>query len=259
MKRVLALDFDGVLCDSAKELALSAWRAGAAIWPHWDKQKAPDPIVQGFRKVRPVLETGYQAIPVLGLLQEGVDEESILQKADQLIAQEMTKIGRDKSALKDLLAAARQGWIDADLENWLGAHEFYPGTVEAVKKELAEGTDVYIITTKQEAFTRRLLHAQGLQVPQERIYSLERIEKLAGKLGVLESLIRDYPDAPIAFVEDRLETLAAVLARPDLKRIGAFLADWGFNTREARDRAMQMSGIEVIGLADFPPSCQKRT
>ena len=35
MSDLLALDFDGVLCDSARETGMTAWRAGQAIWSDW--------------------------------------------------------------------------------------------------------------------------------------------------------------------------------------------------------------------------------
>ncbi|NKB68955.1 MAG: HAD family hydrolase [Candidatus Latescibacteria bacterium] len=253
MNPILALDFDGVLCDSARELALSAWRAGAAIWPDWQNQEPPDILLEQFKKARPVLETGHEAIPLLALLHQGLDTETLMLNAHEQIAAMRRQIGHDENALNDLLAGARRAWVEADLEGWLAAHGFYPGTVEGAKDALAEGVAVYIITTKQEAFTRRLLQAQGLILPDERIYSLEQIKELGGKSGVLAGLLQAHPETPIAFVEDRLETLEAVLARPDLGRVHTYLADWGFNTAATRERAGDLDGIEVISLADFPP------
>ena len=62
-----ALDFDGVLCDSAMETALTAWRAGARIWPEWRAAEASADVLERFIRLRPALETGYQAILLMRL------------------------------------------------------------------------------------------------------------------------------------------------------------------------------------------------
>lgn len=61
-KQLWALDFDGVVCDSCGESALSAWRAAEGLWPDMfaeDVVKAQkDDIMEKMRAVRPVVETG---------------------------------------------------------------------------------------------------------------------------------------------------------------------------------------------------------
>lgn len=253
MKQILALDFDGVVCDSALELAHSAWKAGAAIWPHWKDKPLSNELANRFKDVRPALETGYQAIPFLRLLEEGEKEEQIRTAGNELIDKQMKISGHDRGELKKLLSTARNAWIESDFSDWLGVHEFYPGIIEAIKEEIQRDTTVYIITTKQESFTQRLLESQGLQIPHDRIYGLDSLEKLSGKPGVLEILIHTHPEASIAFVEDRLETLQTVISHPNLQQVHTYLVDWGYNTAKIRETAMQMSRIEVIGLSEFPP------
>ena len=71
MPNLLALDFDGVLCDSARETAMTAWRAGRTIWPEWQGE-APAELVERFCTLRPWLETGYQALPIMRMAWEGL-------------------------------------------------------------------------------------------------------------------------------------------------------------------------------------------
>ena len=52
-----AFDFDGVLCDSALETALSGWKACQSLWPsifHQGRGVAAD-VLTKFRVVRPIL------------------------------------------------------------------------------------------------------------------------------------------------------------------------------------------------------------
>ena len=48
---VFALDFDGVLCDSAYECAVSAWRAGGELWPDWRVPEPPAECARRFVKL----------------------------------------------------------------------------------------------------------------------------------------------------------------------------------------------------------------
>jgi hypothetical protein len=60
-KRLLALDFDGVICDSCGESSLSAWKAATKLWPNIFTGAAldrKDELLEKMRAVRPVVETG---------------------------------------------------------------------------------------------------------------------------------------------------------------------------------------------------------
>ena len=62
------------------------------------------------------------------------------------------------------------------------------------------------------------------------------------------------PACTLHFVDDRFETMEAVSAEPDLAgRWRLWLADWGYNTPEERERAAagQLPGVRVITLPQF--------
>lgn len=60
--RLVALDFDGVVCDSVGESSLSAFKAAAILWPGVfatpEAEAAKPRLVEEMRAVRPVVETG---------------------------------------------------------------------------------------------------------------------------------------------------------------------------------------------------------
>ena len=71
---LIALDFDGVLVDSAQETALSGFHAAKALWPGagWltRRLRRPDQmaaLVQNFEAIRPCLETGWESTILLHL------------------------------------------------------------------------------------------------------------------------------------------------------------------------------------------------
>ena len=56
---ISALDFDGVICDSAVETGVTAWKAASQIWHDLDTLLPSQELLEKFRLVRPVLETVY--------------------------------------------------------------------------------------------------------------------------------------------------------------------------------------------------------
>ncbi|WP_411727104.1 hypothetical protein [Methyloglobulus sp.] len=65
---IYALDFDGVICDSAVETAITGWKAASGILGDIPKA-VPQEMIGRFRLVRPIIETGYEAILAMRLLQ----------------------------------------------------------------------------------------------------------------------------------------------------------------------------------------------
>ena len=72
---VVALDFDGVICNSSIESSLSAWKGACDAWPTvFESATAADKdrTVQYLRDVRPVIETGFENLLLIRLLFEQV-------------------------------------------------------------------------------------------------------------------------------------------------------------------------------------------
>jgi hypothetical protein len=232
---ILALDFDGVVCDSAAEGAVTSWRAGARLWPGWQGEGPPAVCVERFVRLRPVVETGYQMPLLMKLVYDGVSDAEILSRFLPLCEGLMAAGNLTRGALVELFGAARDRWIEGDLAGWLGRHRFYPGVIDRIKAALAV-RPVYILTTKQERFTHQLLTSQGAAVPRERIWGLERN---LSKPRLLALLMADpaHRWAQIHFVEDRLDTLLAVEKEPGLDPVRLYLAEWGYNTPDQREAA----------------------
>lgn len=81
-KQLWALDFDGVVCDSCGESALSAWRAAEGLWPDMFAQDAvktqKDDIMEKMRAVRPVVETGAHSSAVANCVPCSADQGASL-------------------------------------------------------------------------------------------------------------------------------------------------------------------------------------
>lgn len=246
---IYALDFDGVLCDSALETGMAGWKAASVLW---DDMRAiqPEPFVEQFRLVRPLLETGYEAIAIMRLLYEGESVDTLLaqfaEKKQALIDREALDINQ----LKILFGQTRDSWIQDSLEEWLSLNPLFPGIAEKLQRLTAD-YDWYILTTKQERFVIEIFKANRIALPEDRVFGLDRnIDKNA----VLSSLLEQSPNLPVCFIEDRLPALVKVMQDERLPGIHLQLVNWGYNLPQDRSDAQRL-GIDVITLESFTGDC----
>ena len=68
---IYALDFDGVICDSALETGTSAWKAASQIWNDFSTTLPTKELSAQFREIRPIMGTGYEAILIVRMLHDG--------------------------------------------------------------------------------------------------------------------------------------------------------------------------------------------
>ncbi|MDD2760695.1 MAG: HAD family hydrolase [Methylomonas sp.] len=240
-----ALDFDGVICDSAVETAITGWKAAGKLWKDM-KTETPPALIDEFRRVRPIIETGYEAILAMRLLHTGVSCAAIYDHYSEMTAQLLhdTNIGVDE--LKQLFGDTRDQWIASDLASWIAMNPLFPGIAEKLQ-HLSKTHLWYVITTKQERFVKHILKANAIELADERIFGLDR--KL-GKTEILKDLLRGHPGLAVEFVEDRLPTLINASKDPELPEVELLFASWGYNTADDKLLAKRQ-GFTTLSLDDF--------
>lgn len=241
---ILALDFDDVICNSADEAAVTGWRAAGRLWPSRFEGDAPAEIIERFRMVRPVMETGYESILLVRLLRDGLSVDKILDDAASLFTRLINEPSIERDRLIPLFGQTRDAWIAADLSDWIGRHRFYDGVVDALNQS---DVPTYIITTKEKRFASALCDAAGLRIPEAHVFGLESGRKSA----VLAELSRRHKGARFHFIEDRLATLLQMADCGDLD-VRLYFAEWGYNTAEDREQADQAPNIRVLTQDRFP-------
>lgn len=254
--KILALDFDGVICDGLIEYFQTAWRTYCQIW----KPSLPQPpadLAASFYRLRPVIETGWEMPVLIRALLVGISEEKILQEWAANSQQLLKAADLTPTDIGTKLDQIRDEWIATDLASWLSLHRFYPGVVERLRRMQSEPlaslldspVQPMIVTTKEGRFVRALLQQQGVQMPEQWIIGKESkrpkhqiIRELIGRTGTPLSLW---------FVEDRLKTLQSVQQQPDLDAVKLYLADWGYNTAAERESAHYDPRIQLLSLSQF--------
>ena len=241
-----ALDFDGVICDSAVETAITGWKAAGQIWQDMPDSAAPQSLIEQFRLVRPIIETGYEAILAMRLLFLGESCEAIYSdyqaKTQQLLQQAQVSSGD----LKTLFGATRDNWIANDLPDWIAMNPLFAGVKEKLQA-IGQTHTWYVITTKQERFVKQILTANAIDLAEDRIFGLDRN---MSKPEVLKELLTVHPKQRIEFVEDRLPTLLNVQKQPELSEVKLLFATWGYNTPEDKATASRQ-GFRMLSLEGF--------
>lgn len=125
-----ALDFDGVVCDSVGESSHTALRAAARLWPQLNITEPYDEsYLSALRKVRPVVETGYENV-LLGRLVYECPIESVNEDFIEPVLNDWTDI-RDsaledwnvsKEELIDIFGSTRDEWIESNVDSWVDAN-----------------------------------------------------------------------------------------------------------------------------------------
>jgi phosphoglycolate phosphatase-like HAD superfamily hydrolase len=246
---ILALDFDGVVCDGLIEYFEVAWRTYCQIWSPVD-DTLPDDLALRFYRLRPVIETGWEMPVLIKALIAGFSDAQILQSWTTITAEILAANNLEAKAVSTQLDNLRDEWIEKDLDGWLSLHRFYPGVIERLKITLETQVQLYIVTTKEGRFVKQLLQQEGVNLPSENIFGKEVKRP---KYATLRELIKkaNTQTVNLWFVEDRLKTLQLVQQQSDLNHIKLFLADWGYNTQLERETGKNDSRIQLISLSHF--------
>ncbi|MGK7912482.1 MAG: HAD family hydrolase [Synechococcus sp.] len=251
---ILALDFDGVILNGLKEYFQTAWRAYVQIWPPASQPLAavepPAGLAEGFYRLRPVIETGWEMPVLLRALMLGESEERIVEGWPQVLGKVMEREGGDRSRIVTLVDRVRDEWIANDLDGWMAIQGFYPGTIERLQAWLDGDVRVFIVSTKEGRFIHQLLKQAGVEFPHDRIFGKEvKRPKYKTLRLVLEA--EGVSADRLWFVEDRLGALQLVEEQADLDGAGLFLAGWGYNLERDREKVCSGGRIRLLGLERF--------
>src|SRR5919108_1825294 len=150
---ILALDFDGVLCDGMREYFEASRRSYMRIWP--DEPVPGDDLLPAFRALRPVIMTGWEMPILLCAIVQERPESAILQNwaavRDDLMSSQQLHGAALISALTRTLDEIRRTWIAVDPRGWLERNVPYC-PLEEVRRLVAEPERAVLVTTKEGVF-----------------------------------------------------------------------------------------------------------
>jgi phosphoglycolate phosphatase-like HAD superfamily hydrolase len=218
-RRLLVLDFDGVICDSVEECFLASWTAYHAHLLGDEAARPPESARGAFRKLRPFVRSGEDFILIQHLVRSRLVPESQEEFDDAWNRPGLA----DRRTCKDLFYRARTDLHDGDPRAWLAMNRIYPHVAEALGR-LSQQVPLFVLSTKKPRFVIAPLEAAHLPVAAERVLYAEAEPKLATIEGLLQRW--DVPEA--VFVEDQVDAIRGN-TNP---RIRTFLATWGYVQQE---------------------------
>ena len=249
---ILALDFDGVLCDGMREYFEASRRTYMRVWP--DEQAPGEDLFPAFRTLRPVIMTGWEMPVLLRALVQGYAPTAMLQNweavRDALVHADSPQGKALGHTLTHTLDEVRRAWIAAAVADWLARNVPYC-PLDEVRRLLAEPECAVLVTTKEGEFARQILdhwdvHLADIQGKEAGTHKCDNLRALIAQYTVT------YGRRPVLwFVEDRLETLQHVTTHADLGDVGLFLAAWGYNTPAVRASVQDHGRIRLLGLEQF--------
>jgi phosphoglycolate phosphatase-like HAD superfamily hydrolase len=252
--RVLALDFDGVISDSAPESFIVALRTYTRLRPgsglvavaseleHADVVEVREhPLYRGFVGLMPLGNRAEDFGVVLSLLESG------LQAGDQRAYDTYRRAQPAAFAevFHERFYEERRRFSDMDRAGWLDLLGPYSEFIELLRRR-ADHVILALATAKDRRTVGRLLNAYGVAdlFSNDRILDKETgVSKRAHMTVLHERLGVAFAD--ITFVDDKVNHLESVA---DLG-VRCALAAWGYNG--VRERTIADSrGYLVCGLAD---------
>jgi phosphoglycolate phosphatase-like HAD superfamily hydrolase len=253
---VLALDFDGVLCDSSREVFVVAVDTFAALEPHSALLPRLTPLRNDaaaggskhresdfYRNFRNLLPLGNRAED-FGVSLKAVESGSEITNQDDYDA---------------FFRAIDQPWLDLfhrrfyesrsalrerDPDGWLKLHLPFQGLAEQLLQH-REHTLPAVATAKDARSVQLLLDHLGYGGVFDRELILDKetgVEKTHHLRALRERTGAAFPD--MTFVDDKVNHLLRV-AELGVRPV---LAGWGFNTEREHDLAHRL-GFEVADLA----------
>jgi hypothetical protein len=249
---ILALDFDGVLCEGMREYFETSRRTYRVVWP--DDPAPADEVLPQFQTLRPVILTGWEMPLLLKAIVQGRPAAAIAQGwpavRDELVRADPRPAADLVPTLTRTLDEVRRDWIAADPRSWIERNVPYC-TLGELRHLVGEPERAVLVTTKEGEFARRILQSWDV-----RLADIQGKEAGTHKCENLRALISAYASEHgrrprLWFVEDHPETLEHVTTHPDLADVGLFLAVWGYNTAESRAAAVASGRIRLLQLEEF--------
>ena len=236
--RVLALDFDGVIWDSAGECFEVGWRAYQELF---GVDMSGQANRQRFLAGRPLARTGHDFFIILRLMESQPDLDLLGFHLPEFVKLR-TQLAVEADRFNALFYTLRSKYRDEDFAAWASWQGPYPQVIRLLDRWESSFEGTALATTKDAASAHALLKSAGRDWP---IFGKEfSVEKNLQMAAIAEQFKVRMDE--ILFVDDLLENLQQVSPLGAL----AALASWGYNTPESRQEAQNLgySVVTVDGL-----------
>ena len=255
----LALDFDGVICESLLEAYLITWKISSEISPELVHQSVDNPEIKNIHHFRDQKTDHWNHFQSLVPFGNRSEDYLVIQQAvnDGLHfdSQEQFDFYKDERFPLNILEIfhhrfyeIRYAMMKDDWTGWLSLNEPYPGVIKALHK-LSENYEMAVCTSKDGHTVEQLLDSYGiLEKFRKPVYDKSQG---ASKRAHLTKLAEDtgLGICNIIFVDDKVTHLI------DCVSLGArmVLSAWGYNSEKDHETAArhEFTVLELDKLAEI--------
>ncbi len=256
--RVLAFDFDGVLCDSSREVFVVAVDTLVDLEPGSD-------LIEVLRPLRDEALSGGDRFRSHEVYTRFSDLLPLGNRAEDfgvaLRAIDESMPFSDQAGYDAFYAGLAESWRDlfhrgfyeararlreSDVRRWLALHLPYPELVAAFRRHRNEFIPA-VATAKDAQSVHLLLTELGLHDVFDPRFVLDKETGVAKTIHLRElQRLTGAPFKDITFIDDKLNHLVKVAELG----VRCVLAGWGFNTQREQEAALRL-GFEVAHLDDL--------
>ena len=187
MKKILCLDFDGVICNSIDETLVVSYNA-YRIYQRLITEPEPDPqipeaILTGYRQFRYLVRPAKEFWVLMHLLHQGINRINQAEFSHYIL-----DYGKEMSAYEVLFFDTRQKLMDLHLADWLDHHTQYSQSKEAWAP-LQEKFNIYLVTTKNLPAVTHLNKYFTLGIADNKIWTKEKMDN---KRNAIETIALEH-------------------------------------------------------------------
>ncbi len=210
MKKILFLDFDGVLFDTVEE----AYNV-CINTQEYRNITLPKNAFELFRKYRPIVGPAWNYYFIMDAIVENYLPK---QKTFSLI---------DKAkSFEESFFYTRKKLKEKDYNKWLQYNRKYPFTCELEKINNKIKIDIYIVTTKDKQTVLDLLTEHGiLFVKDDYVFGSETFKNYGSKKKIIQNILSKTKKAKAIFIDDLYEHL---ILCEDIENLILLQVDWGY-------------------------------
>ncbi|MGP1682582.1 MAG: hypothetical protein ACTS8S_09680 [Giesbergeria sp.] len=238
IKKILALDFDGLLVDGLNECVLVSWNGhyGESLKFFSDEglSRIPSTFIDKFKNHRSFAKhLGHFFMPFqaeLGLFKSQAEFDAAYAALNpRLVERFVTRVTEYRGAVRQAFRA-----------RWLAYHQFYPGLAHMLQ---TSPFPLCIVTAKDSGSVQELLWQVDVNIPDAQIYG-ECREKVVALESIGKHFLASRHD--VCFFDDN------VLNARDAHLAGfrSHWAVWGYHAQEHFSIA-EAAGLSAVELTDL--------
>ena len=240
MNKLIAIDFDGVLCDSINECLITSYNAYHIINKEIYKlNKISNESIEYFHKHRAL---AVKARDFYFLW------DALYNIKSELLSYPLKSDKRINSHTLDyfnkIFYEERTSWMQTDNSNWL-MHTKLFSEIAQFPRNIFNKNNIIILSSKDGDSIKNIFKQEGFIINNDNIYGAE---SFTDKLSVLEEYQAKYNIDPkqMYFLDDNIDNLLSVLKMD----INLFIAEWGYVNKDQLP-LVKKNNINILKLNEL--------